>query len=290
LSDETCSCIAAVYCGCACVTETATAQRGCGFNCNRSNLWMHLPYTSLISCGQVIFTLLVAAVGYSARLKRSSRIMVVYVALVTIPMLVFLTALGVLVQRTFLYGQITLLLRSNFNSEFQDIVTDNRGVESNFMSVTWNVWMVKYNCCGLDRWDDFAKTRWMQERNVSYAGLVTRPDDVRIPTACCKRNASTQRISADLPVAERCYYEPEDKDLANGHNGCRRYIEKLLDGVCNFLLSLCIAVLATVFFLWMSAVLVTVRYRLKEKQIEEMQNEIEVDNYIEARDAGESQF
>ncbi|XP_052804759.1 tetraspanin-1-like [Mya arenaria] len=101
-----------------------------------------------------------------------------------------------------------------------NIKTDYRGLgASDISSVSWNILMIKYGCCGVDAYTDFDNTeKWAHTETTNG---VTKT--VATPVSCCKTLPSSEDLScAQIPLlatenylSEGCYQKAWEDTLGN---------------------------------------------------------------------------
>lgn len=185
--------------------------------------------------------------------------MTVHATLLSVPLVILIALCVNLADRNTVLNKSMQSVQTTLNEEFVDILTETREVRKNFMSVTWNAWMLRYECCAMNNWTDFEQTNWMSTRDVAYNMTVTNASAaLLIPIACCKVRGS--KLAALQNVNLACQSLPGNQAVTNGLRGCKDKIEKLLDIARSFLLDLGLLSLLVNFLLWLAASTVAVYY------------------------------
>ncbi|KAL4229066.1 hypothetical protein ACF0H5_012105 [Mactra antiquata] len=156
---------------------------------------------SSLAIGFIIGGLILVALsflGCCGACCKISIILWIYAILVAVFVLVEIIAIGVLYAKT---DVVTDKLKSS--------MSEYKGLESSDVyTLTWNIVMIEFECCGVDSYKDFAEyaTNWKKPGGTS---LVT-------PITCCKT----------LPSAPSSYgcAQAFDATKNNGEKGCFKTI------------------------------------------------------------------
>lgn len=162
---------------------------------------------SLIVVGLVI--LVVTILGMCGSCCSVKVMLIAYVVIVLVVFLAHLIVFLCLVFGVFasqIKGALVTLLEKEYG-----------GIQSTTpQSLLLNFLMIRYQCCGLDGYQDFNNAeKWEREQTFTYSGVsVTRT--LVTPIACCVTEGEFPNVQ---PVDEECSYLPTDINN-NWKTGC----------------------------------------------------------------------
>ncbi|KAL4228811.1 Tetraspanin [Mactra antiquata] len=137
--------------------------------------------------------------------------------LYTYALIVVLFVIGEAVGVGLLYGKPDLIktpMKSTLYEKFAGLGS------SEVFSLTWNIIMIQFKCCGVDNYEDFDSSSTSQWTPVTLGGNTYTLDT---PMACCK----TLPTSTTL---DNCAVRPYDSTLSNSDTGCYQVIWDLSFG------------------------------------------------------------
>ena len=142
-------------------------------------------------------------------------------------------------------------------SELTNTIDNDYGGIDDFTisSLSWNYVMLKYECCGLNDYEDFnTATQWVKERTFTYNGEMFNQTMVT-PAACC----TTEGTFPDLmPVDANCTFSPTDNNN-NWKTGCWDDLSAEFDSQKVTIYGICAAVLVFEFLCGVFAICILCR-------------------------------
>ncbi|XP_048775221.2 tetraspanin-18-like [Ostrea edulis] len=171
----------------------------------------------------------------------ASNIVVLGILVITQTALIITCALRADIVKGWLRSPLKMSLQTQYRG---DVAMDS-------VSVTWNLVMIKFSCCGVDSGRDFEFSRFNRDFTLKVFNQTVLLSNLQTPLACC---SSASRTTFYEPGA--CAKYPIQRELTHYFEGCLdkiwRYVSQYSDtlilsavGVCA--LEVLQAVLACVY-------------------------------------------
>ncbi|XP_034299786.2 CD63 antigen [Magallana gigas] len=194
---------------------------GIGYAINAYNTTEVLRWVALVFLVMTFILLLPALFGISGLCSKRSWLMTTYIV-VTGVLVIAKIALIVLcyIRPDVIQDWIRTPLKVSLQTTYRgDTATDP-------VSVTWNLLMIKFSCCGVDNGRDFEFSRFNRDFTLQIFNQTLSISNLQTPLACC--NSASRRTTFE-PGA--CAKYPIRKDHTHYFEGC---LEKIWSYVTQY--------------------------------------------------------